>query len=251
MNELKYLAGFHNEHISEATPGAIPKGRNSPQKPPLGLFPEQLNGTAFTMSRSQNFRSWLYRILPSVIHGEFQRINHTTWLSSTDASTPVSPMQLRWNPMAKLTQPKDFLDGIETFAVNGSVDTRSGSAIHLYRCNKSMQGRFFYNADAEMLLVPQSGNLLLKTEFGHLAVGPTEIGVIPRGIKFQVELPDGDATGYICENFGASFELPSLGPIGSNGLAAPRDFEYPQACYEHLKGDFKLITKFCGNLWGR
>ncbi|MCX6124640.1 MAG: homogentisate 1,2-dioxygenase [Proteobacteria bacterium] len=249
MSDLKYLAGFHNEHVSEATPGAVPQGRNSPQKPPLGLYPEQLNGTAFTMSRSQNFRSWLYRILPSVIHGDFHKIDQPAWLSSTDASTPASPMQLRWNPMAKLTQPKDFLEGIETVAVNGSVDTRSGSAVHHYRCNKSMEGRFFYNADGEMLIVPQSGKLLLKTEFGHLAVSPTEICVIPRGVKFKVDLLDGDATGYICENFGASFELPNLGPIGSNGLASPRDFEYPQACYENLKGNFKLMTKFCGNLW--
>lgn len=249
MSQLKYMSGFNNEHVTEAVTGAVPVGRNSPQKGPLGLFPEQINGTAFTMSRKENYRSWMYRIRPSVLHGEFKQISDGLWKSAPNIDVPVTPMQLRWSPMPKLSKQKDFVDGIETFASNGSVASRSGSAVHLYRCNKDMTNRYFYNADGDMLIVPQAGKLLVRTEFGHLDVMPTEICVIPRGVKFQVCLPDSYATGYICENYGAKFELPSLGPIGANGLASARDFEYPVAAFENIEGDFKIVTKFCGHLW--
>lgn len=249
MSDLKYICGFNNEHITEAVVGAVPVGRNSPQKGPLGLYPEQINGTAFTMSRKENYRSWMYRIRPSVLHEEFKQISDGLWKSAPNIDVPATPMQLRWNPMPALSEAKDFIDGIETFATNGSVASRSGSAVHLYRCNKDMTTRFFYNSDGDMLIVPQSGTLFVRTEFGNLEIAPSEICVIPRGIKFQVRLPDKYSTGYICENYGAKFELPSLGPIGANGLASARDFEYPVAAYEETKGDFKLVTKFCGHLW--
>ena len=249
MSDLQYLCGFNNEHVSEAVRGAVPVGRNSPQKGPLGLYPEQVNGTAFTMSRKENFRSWMYRIRPSVLHGEFEVHGDSLWRSGAEANLPVTPMQLRWNPLPSIKDSKDFVDGIETFATNGSVETRAGSAVHLFRCNKEMVDRFFFNADGDMLIVPQAGRLLLRTECGNIEVGPTEICVIPRGIKFQVRLPDKAATGYICEIFGARLELPSLGPIGSNGLAAARDFEYPVASYEERSGSMRLATRFCGRLW--
>jgi homogentisate 1,2-dioxygenase len=249
MSDLQYLLGFNNEHVSEAVAGAVPVGRNSPQKGPLGLYPEQINGTAFTMSRKENYRSWMYRIRPSVLHGEFKLISDGLWKSASDVGAPASPMQLRWNPLPALAVSKDFVDGVETFATNGSVTTRVGSGVHLYRCNKDMTTRFFYNADGDMLIVPQAGRLSIRTECGLLDVSPTEICVIPRGIKFQVRLPDKASTGYICEIYGAKLELPSLGPIGANGLASARDFEYPVARYEEEKGDFKLVTKFCGHLW--
>jgi homogentisate 1,2-dioxygenase len=249
MTDLLYLSGFNNEHITEAVTGAVPKGRNSPQKPPLGLYPEQLSGSAFTMPRKQNYRSWLYRIRPSVMHGEFKQLAHTTWLSAPGSEGPATPMQLRWNPLPALQTSKDFIDGIETFAMNGSVQTRSGSAVHLYRCNKDMVDRFFYNSDGDLLIVPQQGRMLFRTELGHLDVGPSEICVIPRGVKFQVHLPEKAAVGYICEIYGAKLELPDLGPIGANGLASPRDFEYPVAAYEEKTGSFKLVTKFSGHLW--
>lgn len=249
MSELKYICGFNNEHVTEAVPGAVPVGRNSPQKGPLGLYPEQLSGTAFTMARKENFRSWLYRIRPSVMHGDFKQISDGLWKSAPSQEGPALPTQLRWDPLPALQDSRDFIEGIETFAMNGSAATRAGSAVHLYRCNKDMTDRFFYNCDGEMLIVPQSGRLFIRTECGHLEVGPTEICVIPRGIKFQVRLPDKAAVGYICENYGAKLELPDLGPIGANGLAAPRDFEYPVAAYENLTGDFKLVTKFSGHQW--
>ncbi len=249
MTELKYLSGFHNEHVTEAIPGAIPVGRNSPQKNTHGLYAEQLNGSAFTMNRKENYRSWLYRIRPSVMHGEFKLVKANLWQSAPDAELAPTPMQLRWNPLPSLSDQKDFIDGIETFAANGDAKTRSGSAVHLYRCNKDMTDRFFYNADGDFLIVPQQGSLLLLTECGALEVKPTEICVIPRGIKFQVRLPEQTANGYICEVFGASFELPNLGPIGSNGLASARDFEYPVAKFEKREGQFKILTRFCGNLW--
>lgn len=250
MEDLKYLTGFHNEHVTEALPGTVPVGRNSPQKNPYDLYAEQLNGTAFTMGRKENYRSWFYRIRPSVLHGAFKSIaTQKLWQSSGPKDIPTTPMQLRWNPLPALSESKDFIDGIETFAANGHVQTRTGSAVHLYRCNQDMTDRFFYNADGELLILPQSGSLLLMTECGALHVAPTEIAVIPRGIKFQVRLPDKASNGYICENFGAPFELPNLGPIGSNGLASPRDFQYPVAQYEERMGHFKLITRFCGHLW--
>lgn len=249
MSNLSYLCGFQNEHTSEAEKGAVPVGRNSPQKCPKGLYAEQLSGSAFTMDRKHNLRSWLYRILPSVMHGPFAQIANKQWLSTPPADMPTTPMQLRWDPLPALKDAHDFIDGIETFAVNGNVHMRTGSAVHLYRCNKDMTDRFFFNADGEMLIVPQSGNLNIRTEFGTIEVVPTEIAVIPRGIKFQVHLPQKSANGYICENFGTPFELPNLGPIGANGLASSRDFETPVAAYEQRSGDFKLITKFSGNLW--
>jgi homogentisate 1,2-dioxygenase len=247
--DLKYLSGFNNEHATEARPGVLPVGRNSPQKGPLGLYPEQLSGTAFTMSRKENYRSWLYRIRPSVIHGQFRQIPNGQWQSAPSIDGPVTPMQLRWDPLPRLNSKRDFIAGIETYALNGSVTERTGSAVHMYRCNEDMHDRFFYNADGDMLIVPQAGQLQIHTEFGLLEIGPTEISVIPRGVKFRVTLPEGDAVGYICENYGAKFELPSLGPIGANGLAAPRDFEYPVAAFEDKPGQYRLCTKFCGHLW--
>ncbi len=249
MASLKYLSGFHNEHHSEAVPGSIPVGRNSPQVVAHGLYAEQLNGTAFTMPRKENYRAWLYRILPSVKHGSFEITPSKNWKSNIDPAVPTTPMQLRWDPIQPHSGKKDFIDSITTYAVNGSVEGRSGNAIHLYYANKSMGNRYFYNSDGDFLIVPQLGGLSIRTEMGTIELAPTEICVIPRGIKFQVNLVSEAASGYICENFGAPFELPNLGPIGSNGLAAARDFLYPTASFEDKKGDFKLLTRFCGNLW--
>jgi len=249
MSDLQYLSGFNNEHHTEACRGAIPIGRNSPQKVPMGLYAEQVSGSAFTMPRKLNFRSWFYRIRPSVVHGEFKPLAMGLWKTAPANEAAPPPTQLRWSPLPALGGAKDFIDGIETFAMNGDARARAGSAVHLYRCNKEMLGRYFYNSDGDLLIVPQAGRLSIHTECGRLDVAPKEICVIPRGIKFQVLLPDGASNGYICENYGAKFELPDLGPIGSNGLASPRDFLYPLAAYEEKKGSFTLVTKFCGHLW--
>jgi homogentisate 1,2-dioxygenase len=243
MDTLKYQSGFGNEFATEALPGALPVGQNSPQQAPLGLYAEQLSGTAFTAPRSANRRSWLYRIRPSVQHKPFKQISNRLLLSAPFNELPPTPNQLRWDPLPLPTEPTDFVDGLTTIAGN------DGIAIHIYAANCSMQDRFFYDADGELLIVPELGGLRFHTEFGIIEVSPKEICVIPRGVKFRVELLDAHARGYVCENYGALFKLPDLGPIGANGLANPRDFLTPTASYEDREGEFKLVAKFCGNLW--
>ncbi len=247
---LAYLSGFGNEFTSEALPGALPVGRNSPQRCPYGLYAEQLSGTAFTAPRHSNRRSWLYRIRPSAMHGAFSAMPHGGFHNDF-GSGPVSPEQMRWNPlpMPAAATATDFIDGLFTVAGNGSSEAGTGVGVHLYAANRSMDGRWFYNADGELLIVPQQGRLRLRTEFGVLEIEPQEIALIPRGIRFSVDLLDGEARGYVCENLGAGLRLPDLGPIGSNGLASPRDFLSPVAAYEDVEGDFELIAKFQGHLW--
>jgi homogentisate 1,2-dioxygenase len=245
---LTYQNGFANEFGTEALEGALPQGRNSPQRCGYGLYAEQFSGTAFTAPRHSNRRSWLYRIRPAAVHGEFRRMEAGCLTSRFDAVEP-SPNQLRWSPLPIPQEPTDFVAGLRTVAGNGSPEQQSGCGIHWYVTNRSMTDRFFYNADGELLIVPQLGRLRLATELGLLEVEPQQIAVIPRGLRFRVELPDGPARGYVCENFGAPLRLPDLGPIGSNGLANPRDFETPVAWYEDRVGDFELVAKFMGHCW--
>jgi homogentisate 1,2-dioxygenase len=244
-----YLPGFGAHHVSEAIPGALPEGQNSPQKPPFGLYAEQLSGTAFTAPRHENRRSWLYRLRPSAGHPPYKPLAHPTLRSGPFAEAPADPNRLRWDPVAIPDAPQDFIEGLVTIAGNGDVATGAGMAAHLYLANRSMAGRVFYNADGEMLIVPQEGRLRLVTEFGVLELAPGEMGLIPRGVKFRAELPDGTARGYICENYGALFRLPELGPIGSNGLANPRDFLAPAAAFEDVEGPCEVVQKFHGALW--
>jgi len=244
----RYQSGFGNHFATEALSGALPQGRNSPQRPPYGLYAEQLSGTAFTAPRHGNRRSWLYRIRPAAVHGSFRRTDDGR-ISSNFTECEPSPNQLRWSPPPLPREPTDFLAGLATLGGNGSPDAQTGCGIHWYVANRSMQDRFFYDADGELLIVPQQGGLRLATELGVLEVQPLEIAVIPRGLRFRVELLDGAARGYVCENFGAPLRLPDLGPIGSNGLANPRDFQAPVAWYEDRSGDFELLAKFAGHLW--
>jgi len=248
MTELSYQAGFGNAFATEALPGALPQGQNSPQRCPYGLYAEQLSGTAFTMARAENRRTWLYRIRPSALQGRFTPLKGLNGWTHDFGSDPVTPNRLRWNPPEMPSAPTDFLEGVTTWAGAGSSNTQSGLAIHLYATNQSMQ-RVFYNADAEMLFVPQHGRLLLVTELGRLSIEPCEIAVIPRGIRFRVELPDNAARGYLLENFGAPLRLPELGPLGSNGLANARDFLYPVAAYEDVDTATELVAKFTGGFW--
>ncbi|VVD66291.1 homogentisate 1,2-dioxygenase [Pandoraea fibrosis] len=248
QGELGYLSGFANEFATEALPGALPIGQNSPQRAPYGLYAEQLSGTAFTAPRGHNRRSWVYRIRPAAMHKPFVAVEQSRWLSRFD-EVPTPPNQMRWDPLPMPEAPTDFVDGMVTMAGNGSPAAAHGCGIHLYAANKSMEGRFFYNADGELLIVPQEGRLRIATELGVLDVEPYEIVVLPRGVRFRVTLLDGRARGYVCENYGALFRLPDLGPIGSNGLANPRDFLTPVAAYEDIEGDFELVAKFAGALW--
>lgn len=244
---LDYHTGFGNHFSTEALAGALPE-QNSPQRCPYGLYAEQISGTAFTAPRAANRRSWLYRIRPAATHGAFRRIDSGLISSSFDELiTP--PNQLRWNPLAIPSQSTDFVDGLVTMGGNGDPHLQSGCGIHMYAISRSMTRRAFYSADGEFLVVPQQGRLLLTTELGRLEVAPLEIAVIPRGLRFRVELPEGTARGYVCENFGAPFRLPDLGPIGSNGLAGERDFHTPVAWYEDVDGPHELVAKFMGQLW--
>ena len=237
-----YQSGFGNEFATEALPGALPVGRNSPQRCPYGLYAEQFSGTAFTSPRGDNRRSWLYRIRPAVAHRSFRRIENRRIVTRFD-DTPTPPNQFRWNPPTIPTTPTDFIDGLATMAGNDAC------GIHMYTASRSMVDRYFYDADGELLIVPQQGRLRLATELGVVELEPQEIAVVPRGLRFRVELLDNAARGYVCENHGALFRLPDLGPIGSNGLANPRDFLTPVAAYEDRETKSELVTKFAGNLW--
>ncbi len=248
-NPAQYLTGFGNHFASEAIAGALPVGRNSPQQVAFGLYAEQLSGTAFTAPRGENRRSWLYRIRPAAMHGTFAVFEGAPGFHNVFGDGPVSPDQLRWSPLPLPDAPTDFIEGLLTMAGNGSAESQHGVGLHLYAANRDMGGRWFYDADAELLIVPQLGRLRLATELGVLEVEPQQVAVIPRGVRFAVTLPDGQARGYVCENFGALLRLPDLGPIGANGLANPRDFETPVAAYEDSEGDYELIAKFQGHLW--
>jgi len=245
-----YQSGFGNEFATEAHPGTLPQGQNAPQHAPLGLYTEQISGAAFTAPRLLNRRTWSYRIRPSVMHEPYREFTQSTLLRSgpfTEAPTP--PNQMRWNPLPMPAEKTDFIEGMVTLGGNGDPGMQDGMGVHLYAANASMHDRFFYDADGEMLILPQQGRLLLRTELGILDVAPGELAVIPRGIKFRAELPDGAARGYICENYGQGFRLPDLGPIGANGLANSRDFLTPVAAYEDREGAFEVVSKFLGKLW--
>lgn len=252
IETLNYQSGFGNEFASEALPGALPVGRNSPQRAPLGLYAELLSGTAFTAPRDHNLRTWMYRRHPSAMHEPFARIDDGNWRTGpfTDAETPAN--RLRWNPWPMPAEAMDFIDGVLTLAGNGDVTTQTGVAVHVYRANRSMDRRYFVNSDGEMLIVPQAGALRLHTEMGQLQVGPGEIALVPRGVRMRVELTQPESRGYVCENYGAPFRLPELGPIGSNGLANARDFLAPVAAFEQddeAYAPVRIVNKFMGHLW--
>jgi len=237
--------GFGNTFSSEALPGALPVGQNSPQRTPYGLYAEQLSGTAFTVPRSEARRTWLYRIRPSASHPPFQRLERQ--LAGLEQG-PVEPNRLRWSPFPVPAERTDFLDGLIRLAATAPAEEASGVSVLLYRANASMDAVFF-DCDGELLIVPESGRLGIDTELGRLEIGPLQIAVIPRGMRFRVELLDASARGYLCENHGCALRLPELGPIGSNGLANPRDFQAPVARYEDRGGPVRLVQKFLGELW--
>jgi homogentisate 1,2-dioxygenase len=243
-----YQCGFGNHFATEAVRGALPQGRNSPQQCPYGLYAEQFSGTAFTAPRPANRRSWLYRIRPAAVHEAFARSDDGGLTSRFDEAE-TSPNQLRWDPLPLPQTAVDFVQGLRTIAGVGGPEQQQGCGIHWYVANRSMQGRYFFDADGELLIVPQLGRLRLETELGILEIEPQQIAVLPRGLRFRVVLADAEVRGYVCENFGAPLRLPELGPIGSNGLANPRDFEVPVAAYEETSGEFELIARFMGHNW--
>jgi homogentisate 1,2-dioxygenase len=248
--DTAYQSGFGNHHATEAVAGALPVGQNSPQRTPFGLYAEQLSGSAFTAPRHDNRHSWLYRLRPSASHAPFRPYVGAPLLRSGPFTQSHStPNRLRWDPLPDPSTPVDFLDALTTYGGNGDPAVQAGLAIHLFAANRSMDDRVFFNADGELLIVPQDGTLRLRTELGLLIARPGEIAVVPRGIRFAVDLLDGQARGYVCETYGAPFRLPELGPIGSNGLANPRDFLAPGAAFEDVEQPTQLVQKFQGRLW--
>ncbi len=245
-----YLSGFGNGFETEALPGALPVGRNSPQRCAYGLYAEQISGSPFTAPRASNQRSWLYRIRPTVAHwGTFRPADAGLWRSAPCTEIRVPPAPLRWDPIPVPTTALTFPQGVRTITTAGDANAQAGMATHIYVATRSMENEYFYNADAEMLFVPQQGTVRLRTEFGIIDAGPGEIAVIPRGVKFSAELPGGAVRGYLCENYSSAFTLPERGPIGANCLANPRDFLTPVAAYEDREAPCRLTVKWGGALW--
>ena len=238
-------SGFGNEFATEALPGTLPQGRNSPQRPARGLYAEQFSATPFTVPRREARRTWLYRIRPSANHPPYQRIEHPTLDTPLAAPTPN---RLRWSPLPLPEAPTDFLAGLTTMFATAEGSYDHGVSIHLYAANRSME-RIFWNADGELLLVPEQGAIRLETELGRLEVAPGEIALIPRGLRFRVILLGETARGYVAENHGAMLRLPDLGPIGANGLANPRDFLTPHAWFEDRSEPTEVVQKYLGSLW--
>lgn len=248
---LTYLPGFGNDFETEALPGALPQGQNSPQRCAYGLYAEQLSGSPFTAPRGTNERSWLYRMRPSVRHsGVFSQVGADNWKTAPCLDQHDQPIaQLRWSPPPLPAADLNFIDGVHTMTTAGDVNTQAGMSSGIYFVTQSMVDDYFYNADGELLIVPQEGHLEFFTELGRMQIGPGEICIIPRGLKFKVVLIDGPARGYICENYGAKFTLPDRGPIGANCLANPRDFKTPVAAYEEKDSPCSLTVKWCGKFY--
>ncbi|KZL28970.1 homogentisate 1,2-dioxygenase [Pseudovibrio sp. WM33] len=244
-----YMVGFGNDFETEALKGALPQGRNSPQRVEYGLYAEQLSGSPFTAPHTTLERSWLYRIRPSVKHlGRLQKINHPYWMTAPNKVPDVVSLgQYRWDPAPfPEDQNLTFIDGIRTMTTAGDVGLQMGMAAHVYLANSDMEDEYFYSADGELLVVPQIGRLKIATEFGVIDLEPLEICILPRGVVFKVSLPDGQARGFICENYGAKFTLPNRGPIGANCLANPRDFKTPVAQFEDIERPCHVTIKWCG-----
>ncbi|KAF8579366.1 homogentisate 1,2-dioxygenase [Ramaria rubella] len=247
-----YQTGFGNRFASDAIPGTLPLGQNNPQRCKYGLYAEQVTGTAFVAPRCENQNAWLYRIRPAVAHDGFTALARNPDLESNflpaNPRISLSASQLSWQPIGIPSVETDFIDGLKTVAGCGDSSLREGLAVHLYAANVSMGKKAFVNTDGDFLIVPSQGRLDIQTEFGKLMVRPGEIVVIQRGIRFKVSLPNGPSHGYIQEVFGAHYELPELGPLGANGLANARDFEYPVASFDIDQTPWDIVYKVSGSL---
>jgi homogentisate 1,2-dioxygenase len=243
-----YMPGFGNDFETEALPGALPQGSNSPQKCNYGLYGEQLSGTAFTAPSHQNERTWCYRIRPSVKHSHrYRKIDLPLWNTAPNVVPDVISLgQYRWDPLPHSDAPLTWLTGMRTMTTAGDVNTQTGMASHIYLVTASMEDTYFYSADSELLIVPQEGQLRFFTELGIIDLAPQEIAVIPRGLLYRVEVLNGPARGFVCENYGQTFALPSRGPIGANCLANRRDFKTPVAAFEDRETPSRVVIKWCG-----
>ncbi|KAK5210323.1 hypothetical protein LTR47_000214 [Exophiala xenobiotica] len=246
--KYSYQTGFLANLETEAIPGALPIGQNSPQKCPYGLYAEKISGTAFTAPRWENQQTWVYRILPSASHASFKALPSDSRL---EAKFNYIPDQLRWDPF-DVNSDVDWIQGLNMVAGSGDPALKNGVAYYIYGATRSMAEKTaFYDADGDMLVVPQLGALDIYSEMGRLLVRPGEICVLPRGIRYRVDLVDGQPIrGYVLEIYNGHFQLPELGPIGSNCLANARDFQIPVAAYTHdSKSTWTMYNKFRGELF--
>ena len=246
-DELRYMTGLGSHFETEAVAGALPKGRNSPQRPAFGLYTEQLSGSSFTSPRHENRRSWLYRMRPSADHLPFVPYVGAPLFSPHTVNQPLAPNRLRWDP-PRLPAGADFVDGMVTMLANRDPSDLEGVAVHLYRASRSMTRRVFVDSDGELLIIPQHGTLRIFTELGRMDVPPGSVALVPRGIRFRIDVEE-ECRGYVAENHGLPLRLPELGPIGSNGLANARDFETPVAWFEDIDEPTEVIQKYLGSLW--
>ncbi|GAD98612.1 homogentisate 1,2-dioxygenase, putative [Paecilomyces variotii No. 5] len=252
----RYQVGFGNRFVSEAVPDTIPRdGRNLPQRANYDLYIEQLNGTTFVTCRKDMFNVWFHRIRPSCAHKALKPLEYkhdiVSVFSSQNEGVSFVPFNNEWGPLEipLESKPTNFWQGIKTILGHGDPTLKEGVAVHQYAANLSMDKEAFVNHDGDYLFVPQQGRLDIQTELGRMMVLPGELFVIPAGLRFKVSLPDGPSRGYIQEIFGSHFELPDLGPIGSNGLALPQDFEIPVASYDLDTSSWEIITKLAGKLY--
>lgn len=243
-----YMPGFGNDFETEALPGALPIGMNSPQKCEYGLYGEQLSGTAFTAPSHQNERTWCYRIRPSVKHSHrYEKIDVPDWVSAPNVLPDVISLgQYRWDAVAHSETPLNWITGMHTMTTAGDVNTQVGMATHVYLVNETMEDDYFFSADSEMLVIPQEGQLRFHTELGIIDVEPKEIAILPRGLVYRVEVINGPARGFVCENYGQKFQLPGRGPIGANCMVNPRDFKTPVAAFEDREVPSTVTIKWCG-----
>ncbi|WP_166417883.1 homogentisate 1,2-dioxygenase [Cochlodiniinecator piscidefendens] len=244
----RYMPGFGNDFETEALPDALPQGMNSPQKCNYGLYGEQLSGTAFTAPSHQNERTWCYRIRPSVKHSHrYEKIDMPQWKSAPCIDPDVISLgQYRWDPIEASGAPLTWVTGMRTMTTAGDVNTQVGMASHVYLVTETMEDDYFFSADSELLVVPQEGRLIFHTELGTIELEPKEIAILPRGLLYRVEVAEGPARGFVCENYGQKFELPGRGPIGANCMANPRDFKAPVAAFEDREVPSTVTIKWCG-----
>ncbi|KAH8805268.1 Homogentisate 1,2-dioxygenase [Xylogone sp. PMI_703] len=261
--KYRYLAGFDSHLETEAVDGALPIAQNSPQKASYGLYNEKLSGTSFMAPRRENKQTWVYRILPSCTHNPYHLTDGSGGINGDTAKTQEKlhflPNQLQWDPFDHdQSKNLDFPSGLKMLAGSGDATIKEGCGMFIYAAGRSMDEKTsYYSGDGDFLIVPQEGELDIRTELGWLLVRPREICVIPRGIKYQVFLPSGPARGYALELYQNHFELPPLGVIGSHALANARDFQVPVANFsedfgptaDQGKNVYKVISKFNHNFF--
>jgi homogentisate 1,2-dioxygenase len=244
-----YMPGFGNDFETEALPGALPQGMNSPQKCNYGLYGEQLSGTAFTAPSHQNERTWCYRIRPSVKHTHrFQKIAVPHWKSAPLVDPDIislGSIPLGSGGGALRTADLDHRHAHHDHGGRCEHPDRHGEPYvsgERSRCRMNISSR----PTANCWSCRRKAGLRFCTELGIIDLEPKEIAILPRGLVYRVEVLEGPARGFVCENYGQKFVLPGRGPIGANCMANPRDFKTPVAAFEDREVPSTVTVKWCG-----